>query len=213
MSAREAREHGHRHWVSITAVLGGLLWIPYGVFEMLQPWGEDTEYRDDLNYQVITDTYLYLLYSVPGSLALILTAVSLVGICRLLSRTSETAARISLVLGYISVVLGGLSLAGVIARFDPLFTAPRIFGTLALGAATLLAGMRARGTFSLPIRREALVGLGLLGLFLLPLWPLVYAVSVIPEWLGAMIIALFGLGWIAIGYRLWLQHSRVPSPS
>lgn len=213
MSARDTHEHGHHHWVSITAVLGGLLWIPYGAFEMLQPWGEDTEYRDDLNYEVITDTYLYLLYSVPGSLALILTAVSLVGICRLLSQTSETAVRISLVLGYIFVVLGGLSLAGVIAGFDPLFTGPRIFGTLALGAATLLAGMRARGDFSLPIRRDALVGLGLLGLFLLPLWPLVYAVSVFPELLGAMIIALFGLGWIAIGYRLWPQHPGVPSPS
>ena len=44
MSRREWREEDYRRWTSVTAVLGGLLWIPYGVFEMLQPWGVDAEY-------------------------------------------------------------------------------------------------------------------------------------------------------------------------
>ena len=29
---------GQIRWLAVAAVLGGLLWIPYGVFEMLKPW-------------------------------------------------------------------------------------------------------------------------------------------------------------------------------
>ena len=42
---------------------------------------------------------------------------------------------------------------------------------------------------------------GALGLFLLPLWPLVYAAELIPEMGGAATIALFGLGWVLLGVR------------
>ena len=62
------------------AVLGGLLWAPYGVFEMLQPWGADTVYRDERGYEVVTDSWLYWLYGLPGSLALLLTALGLLGV-------------------------------------------------------------------------------------------------------------------------------------
>ena len=50
-----------------------------------------------------------------------------------------------------------------------------------------------------------LLALGLLGLFLLPLWPLVFAGEVVPEAGGAGIIALFGLGWVLVGYQLRLN--------
>ncbi len=53
----------------MSSALGGVLWIPYGIFEMLQPWGTDTVYRDDVGYEVITNVPLYRLYSLPGSLA------------------------------------------------------------------------------------------------------------------------------------------------
>ena len=116
-------------------------------------------------------------------------------------------------LGYVSLVLGGLSLAGVIAGFDPLFTGPRIFGTMTLGAATLLAGITSRRASTVSITGANLVGLGLLSLFLFPLWPLVYAVELVPAGLGATIIAAFGLGWAAIGYRLWPHHAGMPALS
>ena len=74
----------------------------------------------------------------------------------------------------------------MIALFDPVFTAARIFGTLAL------------------------LALGLLGLFLLPLWPLVYAVELLVTAAGAAFIALFGLGWVGLGMAL-IARGQVPS--
>jgi hypothetical protein len=48
----------------------------------------------------------------------------------------------------------------------------------------------------------ALLAIGLLGLFLLPLWPLVHALAWMPAGGGAGIIALFGLGWTLTGSGL-----------
>lgn len=184
------------------AVVGGLLWVPYGVFELLKPWGVDTVYRDDRGYEVVTDALLYRVYNLPGSVALFLTAVGLLGALERLGLPMGRAGCIARILAIIAMALAVLSAIGVVAGFDPLFTAPRIFGTLALGAGTTLAGVashRGHGAFSWTV---TLVLLGLLGLFLLPLWPLVHALEVVPEGGGAGIIALFGLGWVLVGYRL-----------
>ena len=75
------------------------------------------------------------------------------------------------------MLLAVLSLGGVIALFDPVFTASRIFGTLALGVAALLVGVNARKAGGTPGWAITLLVLGLLGIFLLPLWPLVHAVQ------------------------------------
>ncbi len=202
-----------RRRVGATAALGGVLWVPYGVFEMLQPWGIDTVYRDDRGYEVVTDAWLYWVYSLPGSLALLLTALGLLGVIAVHGPRTSRAGRSGLVLAYAALALAVLSLAGLIVRFDPLFTAPRIFGTLALGAGTLLAGVEARRAGAAPGWAVALLALGLLGLFLLPLWPLVFALEVVSEGGGAGIIALFGLGWVLMGHRLWSRPSAADGPS
>jgi hypothetical protein len=205
--------HSQLRRMGAAAALGGLLWMPYGVFEMLQPWGIDTVYRDDRGYEVVTDTLLYWVYSLPGSLALLLTALGLFGVLALLGGPAGRPRSVGRVLTYVALALAVLSLAGLIVRFDPLFTAPRIFGTVALGAATLLAGIEARRAGAAPGWAAALLALGLLGLFLLPLWPLVFAIEVVPEGGGAGIIALFGLGWVLVGHRLWSRPSAADGPS
>lgn len=187
------------------AALGGLLWVPYGVFEMLQPWGADTVYRDDRGYEVVTDAPLYWLYSLPGSLALLLTALGLLGALALLGLPAGRASSVGRILAYVALGLAVLSVAGLVVHFDPLFTAPRIFGTLALGASTVLAAVDARRAGAATGWAAGLLALGLLGLFLLPLWPLVFAVGAVPEGGGAAVIALFGLGWALAGWRLRSQ--------
>ena len=190
-------------WLAVAAVLGGLLWIPYGVFEMLEPWGTDTVYRDDLGYEVITDTPLFVAYSLPGSLALLLTSLGLVGVLALLELPVHRAGRIGRVLAYVASGLALLSILGVLVLFDPVFTSSRIFGSLALGAATLLLGIDARVRGVAASWTVALLSLGLLGLSLLPLWPLVHALELVPEGVGAAFIVVFGLGWVLTGYRLY----------
>ena len=189
-------------WSGLAAIVGGLLWIPYGVFELLKPWGADTVYRDDEGYEVVVDALLYRVYNVPGSIALLLTAVGLLGAFEVLALSAGRVGRVGRILAYIALVLAILSAVGVVIGFDPLFTAPRIFGTLALGAATFLAGLNARRTSGVQRWTPVLLALGLLGLFLLPLWPLVHAIEVVSEAGGAGVIALFGLGWMLAGYSL-----------
>ena len=190
---------------------GGLLWAPYGVFEMLEPWGVDTVYRDDMGYALVTDTRLFVAYSLPGSLALLVTALGLLGVLARLRLPAARTGRIGRRLAYVALALGALSLLGVSVAFDPLFTAARIFGTLALGAATILAGLAARGAGASPGWVAALLLLGLTGLFLLPLWPLVYAVQLLPTGAGAACIALFGLGWMVLGSALWSGRGASPT--
>ena len=206
-------EHDQRRRVGAAAAFGGLLWVPYGLFEMLQPWGVDTVYRDDRGYEVVTDAWLYWVYSLPGSLALLLTALGLLGVIALLRLPVGRTGRTGIVLTYAALALAALSLIGLAIRFDPLFTAPRIFGTVALGAGTLLAGIEARRIGAAQNWVAALLALGLLGLFLLPLWPLVFALELVPEGGGAGIIALFGLGWGLVGYRLFSRPSDASGPS
>lgn len=205
MSQRARPGSRDHHRISLPAILGGMLWIPYGIFEMLQPWGPDTEYREDIGYEIVINDVLYRLYSLPGSMALLLTSIALAGIHRLSDRDSM---RISRVLTYTAATLGVLSATGVISRFDPLFTAPRIFGTMVLGLAMLLTGMRLPRADPTSANHIVFMALGLLGLFLFPLWPLVHAVEIIPEWLGAVIIALFGLGWMLAGYYPWRRIEK-----
>ena len=202
-----------RRRVGAAAALGGLLWVPYGVFEMLQPWGTDTVYRDDRGYEVVTDAWLYWVYGLPGSLALLLTALGLLGVGALLRLPVGRAGRAGIALAYAALALAVLSVAGLVVRFDPLFTAPRIFGTVALGAGTLLAGVEARRMGAAQAWAAALLVLGLLGLFLLPLWPLVFAIEAVPEGGGAGVIALFGLGWVLVGHRLRSRASAAEGPS
>ncbi len=175
------------------AALGGLLWAPYDVLEMLQPLGGDTVYRDDRGYDVITDALLYSVYGLPGSLALLLNTLGLLGVFARLGLPAGRLGRSGLILAYVSLALAVLSVAGLVVRFDPLFTAPRIFGTLALWAATLLAGVEARRIGAARGWAATPLVLGLLGLFLMPLWPLAFAVEAMPEGAGAGVIALFGL--------------------
>ncbi len=195
-TSRRSRSFG------LAVVLGGLLWVPYGVFEMLEPWGTDAVYREDLGYSVVTDVSRFVTYSLPGSLALLLTTLGLFGILARLRLPAGGNGRLGRILAYVALGLALLSTAGVILLVDPVFTAGRVFGTLALGAATVLlaAGARKAGTSSR--WTLGLLGLGLIGLLLFPLWPLVYALAWLSRGMGAAIIALYGLGWVVAGYRL-----------
>ena len=195
-------------WSGVAAMLGGALWIPYGILEMLEPWGADVAYREDVGYSVITDASLFVAYSMPGSLAMLLTSLGLLGVFARLGVSPSLIDRIGTNLTYIAVVLAVLSMAGVIALFDALFTVGRIFGSLVLGTATFLVGVGALRSRIAPGWTVALLYLGLAGLFLFPLWPLVYALQWVAQAVGAAFMVLFGLGWTLVGYMLWSEKGE-----
>jgi hypothetical protein len=187
---------------AILALIAGSLWILYGPLTMLSPWGTDVVYRDALGYSAVIDVSLFVLYSLPGALALILSAIALLGVIALLQRDAGGPEKVARGLTHAALGLGFLSLAGVLVLFDPVFTAGRIFGTLSLGLATLLASLAARRGRVASAWTRALVLLGVLGVALLPLWPLVFALGWLTEAAGALLIAVFGIGWMWVGWRL-----------
>jgi hypothetical protein len=189
------------HWASPVAIVGGLLWMVYGVFLMLEPWGAAEVYREDLGYQVVTNVGLYLLYSLPGGLALVCTALALLGITHRYGQSPSGAGKLGLVLSYLTLGLGILAVVGAVALFAPVSFAGRAFGSLTLGAASFLVGLALPSVLQ-PLKAILLL-VGGLGLVLLPLQPLVWALQLMPASVAAGIVAVFGLGWITLGYRLW----------
>jgi len=191
-------------------VLGGALWILYGPLTMSRPWGVDVVYREAQGYSVVVDAFLFLAYSLPGSLALVLTGTGLLGIVAYFRRHSNGMARAARGLAYSAVGLGLISLVGVAVLLDPVFTAGRIFGTLTLAVAAIMASVVAHRADAGGTWVVALALLGAIGVFLLPLWPLVYALGWLTEELGALFIALFGIGWLSVGCGLWREAGRAP---
>jgi hypothetical protein len=55
-------------------IVGGVLWIVHGYYRNLTPHGPDVQWQEDLGYSPVLSTELFLLYNVPGILALLLTA-------------------------------------------------------------------------------------------------------------------------------------------
>ncbi len=127
-----------------SAVIGGALCIAYGLLTMLHPMGPDVVYSAAQGYSVVVASPVFVAYGLPGSLALILTAVALFGTMAQLRRSNRGWQRTSRGLAYAALGLGVISCGGVALLVDPVFTAGRIFGTLALGAATVGAAVGAR---------------------------------------------------------------------
>ena len=176
--------------VRATAVAAGLLWMPYGALELLQPFGPDTRYDEALGYDVVVDPGRFVGYSLPGSVALVLSGLALVALTARLPGRSRGARAA----GATAAALGAVSALGVVVQVDPVFTGPRIVGTLLLGAGLLGAAAAAPAG-----RRLLLAALGAVGLLLLPLWPLVYALQWMSAGTAAGVFVLFGAGWLALG--------------
>jgi hypothetical protein len=212
-SGRDSRDHhvAATRRAATAVLLGGPLWIVYGPLTMLRPWGADVAYSDAKGYSVIVDVSLFLVYSLPGALALVLTAVGFLGIIMRLHRRAGAVETVTRGLTYLAFGLGLISLVGVVILFDPVFTAGRIFGTLSLGGAALLASVAAWRGGAASAGVWALFLMGALGVLLLPLWPLVYALGWISEEIGAMVIALFGICSMWLAWRLWTNADGLAS--
>ncbi len=189
--------------LAVLLTLSGLLWAVHGTLTMLKPWGEESRYSESRGYSLVVDQSAFLAYNTPGAAALLLSALALLALrVRVLpERTARPPlAKAGTVLIVLAALLGAGSVVGVAVLSDPVFTATRVAGALLLGIGAAAIASAAADTGSAWSRWLLVVGLLALGL--MPLWPLVYAVTVLPEWGGAVYFAVFGATWLAGAARL-----------
>ena len=180
------------------------LWAWFGVAEFVRPWGSPTQHDEARGYDVVLEPSAYWISVGPGSIALLLTAA---GVATLVGGTPTGSARWARRLAVAAGVLGLLSLIGVVTMFDPVATAGRLLGFVLLGSSCTLAASTRRhrgGGSAAPIWLAALACLTLL---LLPLWPLVYALELLPPAGAAACFVLVGLGCIGLA----VAPGRAPS--
>lgn len=189
---------------SLAAVVSGLLWALFGIFEMLEPLGPTKIYVPSLGYELVTRPRIFQLYHLPGAVALALLAFALAK----LTARQGLAYPGRRVLPFLVLVLALVSLVGTAILLAPMAILGLSMGRLVLGITTMVAGLRA---FRSPAKRglgAILILLGLLGAFLLALQPLTWALMWLPPPLSAAVMVAFGLAWSALGVSLEKQRSR-----
>ena len=188
-------------------IVGGVLWIVHGYYRNLMPHGPDVQWREDLGYSPVLSTELFLLYNVPGVLALLLTAWATLTFVVVLAGSRGRLKQTALVLAALSLLLGIIAGGGQVMLFDPLTFGGLSFGVPVLGLALFLVGLAVAragrsGAGHSRLLGPGLVLIGAVGMFVLPLRPLMYALEILPLAVGAGVFALFGAGWIMLGVIL-----------
>lgn len=179
-------------WPATVLGVGGILWGVHGPLTMLKPFGDEVEFSEDRGYSVVLNDALFVAYNAPGALALLLTSLGVLALRRRLRSRRPVPTALGTVSTRIAIALGAISLVGVVALFDPVFTAARVFGTLVLGLGCVLLAAGVRRDSPPASWGRWLTATGVLALGLLPLWPLVYAVRLLPDWVGAGYFVAFG---------------------
>ncbi|MET4637687.1 hypothetical protein [Mycetocola sp. 2940] len=199
-------------WVMVA---GGILWILHGYLRSMTPLGHDQVWREDLGYSPILSTELFLLYDLPGVLALLLTSWATLSYLTMLRTPRISLKRAAKLLVILAYIFGLVAAAGLVILFVPPTTAGLNFGIAVLGLALFLAGLAALkggdGLYGRPgLSGPVLMLLAAIGMFTLPLRPLMYAFALVPLAFGAAVFALYGAGWIVFGIGLRQETVMVP---
>jgi hypothetical protein len=193
--------------VPVAMFSGGFLWMVHGYFRFIMPYGLDAEWREELGYSEIINTGVFLLYYLPGVLALLLTSWSLLSSLPRLSPPGNRVRTAAQVMAWLALGFGLVAAVGQLV----LVVAPTIggvsFGTLMLGLASLLAGLAAirdgEARASAPkFLARLLIATGLMGIATLPVQPMIFALALLQPGFGTAFLALFGAGWIVLSIRV-----------
>ncbi|WP_457966171.1 hypothetical protein M1E17_06175 [Arthrobacter sp. D1-29] len=205
--SRLQRLLGHGHGLLWAMVAGGLLWTVHGYFRFLTPQGPDAVWREDLGYSQILSTTLFLLYSLPGVLALLLTSWAALSFLPTLATGRAGLRRAARIFALLAFIFGLVAAVGQVILILSPTIAGISFGVPALGLALFLGGFAAGRKGADGNGQRRFVGLwmmllGGVGMLTLPVPLLVYALALLPLALGTAVFALFGAGWIALAFTL-----------
>ncbi|MEV7572250.1 hypothetical protein AB0P28_04020 [Pseudarthrobacter sp. NPDC089323] len=207
--------------VSWVMTAGGVLWAVFGYYRFLLPHGPDVQWREDLGFSLILHNGLFVLYNLPGVFALLMTSLAAFRYVTAVHPVKRRLGSVSRALLVIAAVFGLMGAAGQLGQFDALTTGGLSFGVLFLGLALFLAGMAMTGKNTgtgryRPIPGSALMLLGLIGMLVLLLRPLMFALQLLPLAFGAAACIAFGMGWILLaqvpGPRLRAGHDGACVP-
>lgn len=188
---------------------GGALWTVHGAFEMLQPLGAVTEYREQLGYSVVIDPVGYRLAGLAGPPAAVVTALALIGSVRPLPRTRPRT--VTTWLAGTALVLGVVAAAGVVLAVDPPFEAGTTLARLLCSVAAVVAGIAVRRTSDGDRAGGWLTVAGAVGGLVLAARVLVNAFVMIPGAAAFAVSVAFGLSLAVAGNEL--ARLGRPSPS
>lgn len=188
-------------------VVGGVLWIIAGYLRYMTPLGPDVMYREDLGFSQIISAQLFLLYNIPGVLALLLTAWAALSYLSMPQSALIGMKRAAKVFVLLAFLLALVAATGQVIRFDPLTTGGLRTGLPILGLALLLAGLSVARESNGQEGHQRFLGLelillGVIGMATLPVGTIIYAFALLPLEFGSALYATFGTGSIVVGFSL-----------
>lgn len=191
-------------------VAGGVLWFLFGYLRLMTPLGIDAEWREELGYGPVYRSDLFLLYNLPGVLALSLTAWSALSCIRTLRPNRGLLMRASNLLLLLASAFGLLALVGQLIILDAITSGGLNMGTPILGLGLFLAGLAViRDDRHAHGRQGAiLILLGTIAVLTLPVRILMFALALLPLAFGVAVFALFAFGWIVLGFTLSREPVR-----
>lgn len=204
---------GHGPAVLWTMVAGGILWVIHGYFRFLMPQGPDAVWREELGYSPLLNTELFVLYNLPGVLALLLTSWAELSYLHTLRTAHTGLKRAAQIMALMASILGLMATAGQVVLFVPPTTGGISLGVPVLGLALFLTGLAVvrdgKGPYGHPrLLGPVLMSLGGIGMVTLPLQPLMYALALLPPAFGTGLFSLFGAGWIMLGFSIHNETIR-----
>ncbi|MGX1159885.1 hypothetical protein FBY31_1754 [Arthrobacter sp. SLBN-100] len=216
----DTRDHGDAQPVPLPGLairlimaFGGALWAAYGYYRFMTPYGRDVLWREDLGYSLILSHGLFILYNLPGVLALLATtwaALSCATALRSVPGKLRTGSQVLLVF---AAVFGLTAMAGQLGQIDALTTGGLSFGALFLGLGLFSAGLSVAREKPSSSRLSTMISSGLMllggaGVMILLLRPLMFALQMLPMAFGAAACVVFGLGWILLALASRAEAKR-----
>ena len=201
-------------WAPWLATGGGLLWILYAIFAMLQPMGTVAAFTNDQGQTLVTNPTAFRLAGSAGGAALAFLGLAVVGTARRYSLpgdeptrfSSAVPSRFGVAMGWVGALAGLLAAVAALLLLVPANSAMQLFGAVLVPFGTLLVAIEANGSeraypVAAPLFLAGTLGMvALLAQAMTPLFPWMLPVY------AALVMAVYGFVWVRFGNLLARQE-------
>lgn len=199
-------------WLSIA---GGLLWILYAIWEMLQPMGSGMTVAPDTGQIAIANPGVFRMTGATGGASVVMLGLAVVGVAARYGLPGDAPDRFSTVLpsryGVAMAWVGAL--AGLAAAVLALLTlalpnnAMQLFGAVLVPFGAMLVAVEANGSEHAYRIAAPLFLVGVLGMAALLVQALLPLVSWMLPVYAALAMAVYGFAWVRFGSLLMAREA------